>query len=189
VGTDAKTVGAIQRIISHLVVGITPAWIHQDERHQEAGEPERNQADSRAKPAQLLGRFEQSGENVMNIPNDPQKLPVSVLDLEARSFSCFRRYDIKTLGDLVKFSRRELLECRNFGKKSAALVVSELAKFSLVLRPNGPPRSLYLSAQDNIRIQCGFWLEQAKILDVDVSDLTALYGKNTGGKINSGGGQ
>lgn len=46
------------------------------------------------------------------------KLPVSELELSVRSNNCLREAKIKTIGDLVMRSEQEMLQYRNFGKKS-----------------------------------------------------------------------
>ena len=40
------------------------------------------------------------------------------VELSVRAFNCLRAAGVLTLGDLVKYSRSELLKFRNFGKKS-----------------------------------------------------------------------
>lgn len=48
------------------------------------------------------------------------KLPVSELELSVRSGNCLREARIKTIGDMVKKTEQEMLQYRNFGKKSLA---------------------------------------------------------------------
>ena len=45
-------------------------------------------------------------------------LPVSELELSVRSGNCLREARIKTIGDLVKKTEQDMLQYRNFGKKS-----------------------------------------------------------------------
>jgi len=45
-------------------------------------------------------------------------LPVSELELSVRSGNCLRESRIKTIGDLVKKTEQDMLQYRNFGKKS-----------------------------------------------------------------------
>lgn len=40
------------------------------------------------------------------------------LDLSVRALNCLKAAEVETLGDLVKFSKNDLLKFRNFGKKS-----------------------------------------------------------------------
>jgi DNA-directed RNA polymerase subunit alpha len=40
------------------------------------------------------------------------------MDLSVRALNCLKAADVETLGDLVSFSKSDLLKFRNFGKKS-----------------------------------------------------------------------
>jgi DNA-directed RNA polymerase subunit alpha len=40
------------------------------------------------------------------------------LDLSVRALNCLKAADVETLGDLVSYSKADLLKFRNFGKKS-----------------------------------------------------------------------
>jgi len=62
-------------------------------------------------------------------------LSVDVLRLSVRPMTCFRNAEIRTLGELVQKSARELLRTKNFGKKSLAEVKAALAEHGLSLRP------------------------------------------------------
>ncbi|WP_277633329.1 DNA-directed RNA polymerase subunit alpha C-terminal domain-containing protein, partial [Avrilella dinanensis] len=42
------------------------------------------------------------------------------LDLSVRALNCLKAAEVDTLGDLVTFSRSDLMKFRNFGKKSLA---------------------------------------------------------------------
>jgi len=46
------------------------------------------------------------------------RLPISELELSVRSSNCLKDANIKTIGELVKKQEQELLNFRNFGKKS-----------------------------------------------------------------------
>ncbi len=46
------------------------------------------------------------------------RLPISELELSVRSSNCLKEANIKTIGDLVRKPESELLNFRNFGKKS-----------------------------------------------------------------------
>ncbi len=60
--------------------------------------------------------------------------PVSDLNLSVRARKCMARLGINTLGDLIRYSADELLECKNFGVTSLNEVVNKLAAFGLKLR-------------------------------------------------------
>ena len=53
---------------------------------------------------------------------------IEELELSVRAFNCLKRAHINTLGELLNYSPEELLEFKNFGKKSADEVVESLSK-------------------------------------------------------------
>jgi len=56
------------------------------------------------------------------------------LNLSVRSFNCLRRYGIVTVGDLVQKSEDEIMNLRNFGKKSLEEIKAKLAEYNLSLK-------------------------------------------------------
>lgn len=61
------------------------------------------------------------------------RLPISELELSVRSSNCFREENIKIIADLVKHTEEQMLELRNFGKKSLAEVKQLIAGLGLSL--------------------------------------------------------
>jgi DNA-directed RNA polymerase subunit alpha len=61
------------------------------------------------------------------------RLPISELELSVRSSNCLREANIKTIADLVKRSEDEMLNFRNFGKKSLAEIKGLLEGMNLNL--------------------------------------------------------
>ena len=59
------------------------------------------------------------------------KLPVDELELSVRSSNCLHAAKIHVLEDLVKKTESEMLQYRNFGRKSLAEINEVLAKFGL----------------------------------------------------------
>lgn len=55
------------------------------------------------------------------------RLPISELELSVRSANCLKDAEIKTIADLVKYQESDLLNFRNFGKKSLT-EINELLK-------------------------------------------------------------
>nr|YP_009340820.1 RNA polymerase alpha subunit [Palmophyllum crassum]BAW34767.1 RNA polymerase alpha subunit [Palmophyllum crassum] len=51
------------------------------------------------------------------------QIHIEQLELSARSFNCLKRAKILTLADLLKYTKQDLLEIKNFGEKSADEVV------------------------------------------------------------------
>jgi DNA-directed RNA polymerase subunit alpha len=46
------------------------------------------------------------------------KSKLADMDLSVRALNCLKAADVETLGELVSFSKNDLLKFRNFGKKS-----------------------------------------------------------------------
>lgn len=61
------------------------------------------------------------------------KIPISELELSVRSSNCLREARIRTIGDLVKKTELEMLQYRNFGKKSLAEINKILHDMGLAL--------------------------------------------------------
>ncbi len=53
------------------------------------------------------------------------------MDLSVRALNCLKAAEVETLGDLVKFSKNDLLKFRNFGKKSLTELDELLESMSL----------------------------------------------------------
>lgn len=60
--------------------------------------------------------------------------PISELALSVRARKCMTRLGINTLGELIRHTGDELLECKNFGVTSLNEVRDKLASFGLKLR-------------------------------------------------------
>jgi len=61
------------------------------------------------------------------------KLPVSELELSVRSGNCLREARIKTIGELVTKTEQEMLQYRNFGKKSLQEIEEIIKEMGLSL--------------------------------------------------------
>jgi len=61
------------------------------------------------------------------------RTPVSELELSVRSANCLREAKIQTIGELVQKTPAEMLQYRNFGKKSLAEIEEMLQKMELTL--------------------------------------------------------
>ena len=71
---------------------------------------------------EIFGNFTDYVEEVKNEPEeitsiDKTTLPVTELNLSVRSRNCLKYVDVKSVGDLAKYSAQELMEIKNFGKK------------------------------------------------------------------------
>jgi len=69
------------------------------------------------------------------------KLPVSELELSVRSGNCLREVRIKTIGELVTKTEKEMLQYRNFGKKSLQEIEEIIKEMGLSLGMEIPKES------------------------------------------------
>jgi hypothetical protein len=59
------------------------------------------------------------------------------VEFDMRGFNCMRAEGIETLGDLIKYSERDLMKVPNMGRKSIKRIQEVLASMNLTLK--GPP--------------------------------------------------
>ena len=57
-------------------------------------------------------------------------------ELSVRAYNCLKRASINSMAELLKKSEHDLLNIRNFGKKSSDEVIEKLHQFGLDLMPN-----------------------------------------------------
>ncbi|MEI6500929.1 MAG: DNA-directed RNA polymerase subunit alpha [Armatimonadota bacterium] len=62
--------------------------------------------------------------------------PIEDVEFSVRTFNCLKKENINVLGELILRSENELLNIRNFGKRSLEEVLERLAQHSLGLRPS-----------------------------------------------------
>ncbi len=61
-------------------------------------------------------------------------IAIEELEVSVRTYNCLKKAQINTVGELLKYSPKELLELKNFGKKSAAELFSILKnKLGIIL--------------------------------------------------------
>jgi DNA-directed RNA polymerase subunit alpha len=63
-------------------------------------------------------------------------ISIEDLELSVRAFNCLKRANIHSIQELLQKSEADLLNIKNFGKKSSDEVIERLAAFSLYLKPN-----------------------------------------------------
>jgi DNA-directed RNA polymerase subunit alpha len=61
-------------------------------------------------------------------------MPIEELDLSVRPYNCLKRAGINTIGDLVSRTEDEIVNVKNFGRKSLDEVKEKLGTFGLTLR-------------------------------------------------------
>ena len=64
-------------------------------------------------------------------------MPIEELDLSVRPYNCLKRAGINTLGDLLQKTEEEVVNVKNFGRKSLDEVKEKLAGLGLELRRRG----------------------------------------------------
>lgn len=72
-------------------------------------------------------------------PEPEAKTPsigIEELDLSVRAYNCLKRASINSLEELLLKSEHDLLNIKNFGKKSSDEVIERLHAFGLKLKPN-----------------------------------------------------
>ena len=65
-------------------------------------------------------------------------ISIEELELSVRAYNCLKRANIHSLSDLLLKSEHDLLNIKNFGKKSSDEVIERLKAFGLNLAPNPP---------------------------------------------------
>ncbi len=63
-------------------------------------------------------------------------ITIEDLELSVRAFNCLKRANIGSISELLNKSENDLLNIKNFGKKSADEVIERLRAFGLDLKPN-----------------------------------------------------
>lgn len=63
----------------------------------------------------------------------PFTIPVIDMDISTRAVNCLKSMDINTVGELVSFSRSQLMKCRSFGRKSYYEIIVWLTSHKLDL--------------------------------------------------------
>jgi DNA-directed RNA polymerase subunit alpha len=63
----------------------------------------------------------------------PPDARIEELDFSVRTYNCLKKANIQTIADLVQTSEEELMNIRNFGRKSLLEVRDKLAQFGLTL--------------------------------------------------------
>jgi DNA-directed RNA polymerase subunit alpha len=69
--------------------------------------------------------------------NKMASMPIEELDLSVRPYNCLKRAGINTLGDLLQRTEEEVVNVKNFGRKSLDEVKEKLSALGLELRRRG----------------------------------------------------
>ena len=63
-------------------------------------------------------------------------MTIEELELSVRAYNCLKRASINSMSELLKKSEHDLLNIKNFGKKSSDEVIERLHHFGLDLAPS-----------------------------------------------------
>lgn len=77
-----------------------------------------------------------SVEEVVEDDVNTPTMTIEELELSVRAYNCLKRASINSMSELLKKSEHDLLNIKNFGKKSSDEVIERLHHFGLDLAPN-----------------------------------------------------
>lgn len=75
-------------------------------------------------------------EEVAESSDSEPSITIDELELSVRAYNCLKRASINSMSELLKKSEHDLLNIKNFGKKSSDEVIERLHHFGLDLAPN-----------------------------------------------------
>lgn len=81
---------------------------------------------------------EETAEDDTKTKSKENDLSIEELELSVRAYNCLKRANIFSLNDLLKKTERELMEIKNFGRKSAEEVIDRVKAMGYQLKPGGP---------------------------------------------------
>ncbi|HET6455681.1 MAG TPA: DNA-directed RNA polymerase subunit alpha [Armatimonadota bacterium] len=84
-----------------------------------------------------LLEFEEEMERSKDIELRAPDARIEELDFSVRTYNCLKKANILTIGELVQHSEQDLMNIRNFGKKSLTEVREKLAQLGLSLKRIG----------------------------------------------------
>jgi len=79
------------------------------------------------------GRIE-PGVPLIGAPSDAPHLRIEELDFSVRTYNCLKKANILTINELVQYPENDLMQIRNFGKKSLTEVREKLGQLGLSLK-------------------------------------------------------
>lgn len=99
------------------------------------------------KPSGLGAEFGEPGAGAMPGPPDAR---IEELDFSVRTYNCLKKANVLTIGELVTLSEADLMNIRNFGKKSLNEVKDKLASLSLALKATGDRSELKILPPEDL---------------------------------------
>ena len=79
---------------------------------------------------------DKSDDVVAEVAEGEPSITIDELELSVRAYNCLKRASINSMAELLKKSEHDLLNIKNFGKKSSDEVIERLHHFGLDLAPN-----------------------------------------------------
>ncbi len=80
--------------------------------------------------------IEDNEEVVSEVSAEEPSITIDELELSVRAYNCLKRASINSMAELLKKSEHDLLNIKNFGKKSSDEVIERLHHFGLDLAPS-----------------------------------------------------
>ncbi len=99
------------------------------------------------KPKGLGAEFGEPGTGAMPGPPDAR---IEELDFSVRTYNCLKKANVLTIGELVTLSEADLMNIRNFGKKSLNEVKDKLASMNLSLKAAGDRSELKILPPEDL---------------------------------------
>lgn len=99
------------------------------------------------KPKGLGAEFGETGTGAIPGPPDAR---IEELDFSVRTYNCLKKANVLTIGELVTLSEADLMNIRNFGKKSLNEVKDKLASMNLSLKAAGDRSELKILPPEDI---------------------------------------
>ena len=75
-------------------------------------------------------------EDIVAEETETPTMTIEELELSVRAYNCLKRASINSMAELLKKSEHDLLNIKNFGKKSADEVIEKLREHGLDLQPD-----------------------------------------------------
>ncbi len=99
------------------------------------------------KPKGLGAEFGEPGAGAAPGPPDAR---IEELDFSVRTYNCLKKANVLTIGELVTLSEADLMNIRNFGKKSLNEVKEKLASLNLSLKAAGDRSELKILPPEDL---------------------------------------
>ena len=116
------------------------------------------------KPKGFGAEFGEPGVGAMPGPPDAR---IEEMDFSVRTYNCLKKANVLTLGELVQLSEADLMNIRNFGRKSLNEIKDKLGSLNLALKAAGDRSELRILPPDDL--EEGEELEEEDLEEVAVT--------------------